>query len=295
MREHIRISAAIIARNEASVIGGCLDSLQGVADEVIVAIDDTTTDNTEEIAKEHGAHITHFHHQSNFDLSKQEAIDQCHGDWILLIDADERLSKPLQREIVQIVNLDLAGQNDHQEQIEPHKKRIFLRHMHMLVSQGVIASYPDTEPIVAYMFPRLNLFVNRYLRYGGIYPDGVLRLFKKGKARIAADTLHKQLEVHGRIGWTEGELLHRDSPTLARYLKRWYRYIDYLREDMEKEKVSMGPITFVDWCILKPLRWFITTYILRRGFLDGWQGFVFCFFSSVRFAGAYYLYMRKSR
>lgn len=295
MKRKNRISAAIIARNEQEVLAGCLDSLQNVADEIVVAIDDTTTDKTEEIARAYKTKIIHFRHQSNFDKSKQEAIDACSGEWILLLDADERLSKDLQKELLVLPELDLTGQNLHQREITSSKKRVFDRHTRMLVSQGVLDAHPDTEPIVAYIFPRLNLFMNKYLRFGGIYPDGVIRFFKKGKAHIAADTLHKQLEIDGRVGWTEGELLHRDSPTFTRYIQRWYRYIAFLREDLEREKVALNPFTFVDWCILKPIRWFVVTYIVRRGFLDGWQGFLFCFFSALRFTGGYYLYVRNHR
>ncbi len=288
------ISLAVLARNEEKMLPDCLASAKDIVDEIIF-VDDQSSDRTVAVAQRFGATILQSKHQSNFDENKQIAIDACTSEWILLLDADERLSPELQKELKEIVLFDLEEQNKHQQEVTPWKKRLFDRHTHILQQQGSLPLFTQHDPIVAYIFPRRNYFLGRYLRFGGVYPDGVIRFFKKGTAVMEGKTLHQQLKVTGRVGWTEGDLLHMDSPTFEKYIKRWYRYVDYLREEMEEKKIRLSMGTFVSWCILQPVHWFFLTYFVRKGFLDGWQGFVFSFFSSIRFSGAYYLLFRARK
>lgn len=91
------LSAVIVARNEAEMIEGCLRRL-GFADEVIVAVDDRTTDGTAELAAANGAAVHHLHFES-FAQMKNAALDLARGDWVLIVDADERVTTPLATEI----------------------------------------------------------------------------------------------------------------------------------------------------------------------------------------------------
>src|ERR1700690_1035136 len=96
-----RLSAYLIVKNEARDLRGCLDSLKGLAEELVV-VDDLSTDNTLSIARERGAKV--FSRKlEGFGSQKQFALEQCTGDWVLSIDADERVTQKLAREIAAVL------------------------------------------------------------------------------------------------------------------------------------------------------------------------------------------------
>jgi len=250
----LKISVGIITYNEEKNLPDCLKSVKW-ADEIVV-VDDASTDKTREIAKEFGAKVIKTGKKTFFDVNKNIAIKACTGDWIFLIDADERVSDELAGEIKKTVN-----------------------------------NWSSGEP-VAYWLPRKNYFLGRYLKKGGQYPDPVIRLFKKDKAFIPDQSVHKQLEVKGETGWLKNDLIHWATPEFSRYLMRERRYSTLEALQMAKDQLSINPFNWFKYLIFRPKRTFLLLYFRHKGFVDGWQGFVFAFFSGLHHAWAFLKYLR---
>ncbi|EKD79705.1 MAG: glycosyl transferase family 2, partial [uncultured bacterium] len=104
--KNIKLSVALAVYNEESNIADCLESIKGIASEIIV-VDGESSDRTAQIAKHLGATVISTPNLSNFHINKQKAIDACTGDWILQLDADERVSSMLAKEIKKIIETDL--------------------------------------------------------------------------------------------------------------------------------------------------------------------------------------------
>jgi hypothetical protein len=172
-------------------------------------------------------------------------------------------------------------------------RELFLRNQQQWVNKQGEFSTKSGE-IVGFFMPRLNYFLGRYLRYGGVYPDGAIRLIKNGKAWFPCKDVHEIIQLDGKVGWLQSDLLHYDSPTFSRYIKRNSRYIHLIASQLVEEKVGKNLIQFLNYVIYKPIHWFLITLIRHKGILDGWQGVVFSFFSALRFPRAYIEYLMSS-
>jgi glycosyltransferase involved in cell wall biosynthesis len=284
----MKLSVAIATHNEEANIGRCLESVKEIADEIII-VDGESEDKTAEIAKSFGAKVFVVPNQSNFHINKQMSFERVSGDWILYLDADEEVSKKLADEIVKVINMDQDEIEKHQQNLKG--KNLFLRHQKLLEERdGKIGEEGD---YVAYFFPRLNFFLGKFLKYGGVYPDGVIRLFKKDKAFLPAKDVHEQMVVKGKVGWLQNDLLHYDSPTFERYIQRNTRYTKLLAGQLKEEKVGKGLLQVVDYLLVKPVSWFLMTQFRNKGILDGYQGIIFSFFSALRFPRAYLMYLQS--
>ena len=169
-------------------------------------------------------------------------------------------------------------------------KTLFLRHQKLLEERD--GHIGKDGAYAAFFFPRLNYFLGKYLRYGGVYPDGVIRLVQKNKAHFPCKSVHEQIEVNGKVGWLQNPLYHKDSPTFKRYIMRNNRYVSLIAKELQDEKVGKDPFTMINYLIIKPLSWFLLTQIRHKGILDGGQGIIFSFFSALRFPRAYIQYLK---
>ena len=348
-----KLSLALATYNEESNIVDCIESCKGLVDEVVV-VDGSSQDRTGELALEAGATVIRTQNESMFHINKQKAIEACTGDWILQLDADERVTPELAEEIKKIVGMTNEEIEKYQSSLK--EKKLFERHQN-LVQVSVIPAEAGIQSINlnskkenfpldsrvrgndpgsrddkynAYFIPRLNLFLGGYLRSGGVYPDGVIRLIKKGKAYLPCKSIHELMEVEGKTGWLANPLIHKDSPTFARYLERNSRYIDRLvlelknshsctfgklsvnsgrnpvdNNNSKNENDSLDPgirrddtasnkiLLFIDWVIIKPISTFCSLLIRHKGILDGWRGVLFAFFSAIRFPRAYLRYTMR--
>ncbi len=285
----MKLSVAIATYNEEVNIGDCLESVKEIADEIVV-VDGTSSDKTVEIAKSYGANVLVTKNEQMFHINKQKSFDLAKGEWILYLDADERVSKKLAQEIKEVINMVNGEIIKHQDCLI--NKDLFTKHQTILEQRDGKIGMSDQE-YVAFFFPRLNYFLGKYLKHGGVYPDGVIRLFKKGKAYLPCKDVHEQMVVDGKVGWLENDLLHIDSPTFARYLQRNSRYIDLIEKGFEREHLGKNAYQFINYCLIKPLYWFLLTQIRHKGILDGFQGILFSLFSSLRFPRAYVRYLSK--
>lgn len=282
-----KISVALAVFNEEANLERCLKSVESFADEIVI-VDGSSTDKTVEIAKKFKAKILVKDNPPMFHINKQKAIDMCTGEWILQLDADEVVSHELAEEIKLICSISNEEIDEYQESI--NNINMLRRHQSLIDKRdGKIGD--DKKDYAAFFIPRSNFFLGRYLKYGGVYPDGVIRLIKKNKAYLPCKDVHEQFKVEGRVGWLQNDLLHYDSPTFQKYIKRNNRYTTFIASQYKDEKLAKNPVVFVKYVFVLPLQWFFLTYFRHKGFLDSWQGFVFSFFSSLRFAISYIKYI----
>lgn len=251
MTKKMSLSVVLAAHNEEKTLGGCLLSVRGLADEIVV-VDSGSRDKTDDVAKKHGARVIRTKNYPIFHINKNIAIDAARGKWVLQLDADERVSPELAAEMKKVIK----GNS---------KKN-------------------------GYWIPRKNYFLGRFLTKGGQYPDYTLRLYKRGLGRLPAKDVHEQAEVEGEVGFLKNDLLHYRDLTFTKYLQGLNRYTDLISRELSEKHLPTNPLTFADYMILKPKLWFLKTYIRHKGFVDGFPGFVFALFSSLRFPLAYLKY-----
>ncbi len=282
----MKLSVVLATRNEEENIARCLESVKSIANEIIV-FDEYSTDKTAEIAKKLGAKVYLEEHHDIFHITKQKALEKAKGEWILQLDADEVVTPELAKEITQKIQTE---KNQKNKTIESSKLKLFERHQKLIEERdGKIGK--DTGEIVGYFLPRRNMFLGRPLIHAGVYPDGVIRLVKNGYAWFPQKSVHEQIQLNGKVGWLNGDLLHYDSPTLKRYVSRLNRYTDLHAHELKAKKVSKSVFGFIQYTIYKPLYTFVILYFRHLGFLDGVNGFLWSFFSALHFPIAYFKYV----
>jgi len=290
-RSKPRISVALATFNEEKNIGPCLRSVRQLADEIVV-VDGSSQDKTVAIAKKYGAKVMVTDNPPIFHLNKQKALEACQGEWIFQLDADERVTPKLAEEIKMIVSLSKEEIDQYQETLP--KKDLFRRHQAIVEKRDGKIGKTEGE-YAGFFVPRLNYFLGKYLRYGGVYPDGVIRLVRKGKAHFPCKSVHEQIVIDGKVGWLQNDLIHLADPTFKRYLERNSRYIDLIAAELKKARVKKTPRQFLDYFLVKPIHWFLLTLFRHKGILDGFQGVIFSFFSALRFPRAYWRYLFKKQ
>ena len=237
------LSAIIITRNEARNIAACLDSV-AFCDERIV-VDCGSNDDTVKIAEASGATVV-THPWAGFGAQKNFALSRARGDWVLSIDADERVSAPLAAEILSTIRRASA---------------------------------------CGYEIARLSTFLGRPMRHSGWFPDYVLRLFRREKARFSDDLVHEKVVCEGPIGRLTGLLDHHPVLRLEDAIARADNYSTagaaMLAASQRRVSFASG-ITHGVWS-------FIRAYIWRLGFLDGREGFLLAVANA---EGTYYRYMK---
>lgn len=281
------LSVVLATFNEEENLPTCLESVKKLADEIVV-VDGTSSDKTVEIAKSFGAKVLVKDNPQMFHINKQKAINMATSDWILQLDADERVSAKLAEEISKFIEMTDVEIEEYQKLI-PNAK-LFQRHQRLIKDRDGRVGKEDGA-YVAFFLPRANFFLGRYLKAGGVYPDGVIRLFKRGKAYLPCKDVHEQFEVDGRVGWLQNDLLHFDSPTFKKYLARNQRYTRFIAIQYREEKIPKNIFNFFKYIVVLPIYWFLMTFIRHKGFKDSWQGFVFSFFSALRFPISYIIYL----
>jgi len=179
------ISAVLITHNEAENLPDCLASLQDWVDEIVV-VDNLSSDDTVRIAQQHGANVLQTPDWPGFGLQKNRALDLATCDWVLSIDADERVTPELMAEI-----------------------------------QSILA----TEPMLkAYEIPRLSWYCGKFIRHAGWRPDFVLRLFERDSARFSDDLVHERVVPTGNVGQLKHALLHYSYRNFSQVLHKVNAY-----------------------------------------------------------------------
>jgi glycosyltransferase involved in cell wall biosynthesis len=209
------------------------------ADEVII-VDSGSTDRTLDIARRFGATISE-RPWPGFAAQKNFAISQCSGTWILSLDADEELSRELQVQI-----------------------------------QSVL---PTNPPIDAYFLRRRNLFLGRWIKRGGFYPDPKLRLFRRTAANFSHTPMFEDRPVHetitfdGAADTLDYDIIHHAYPTISHYIEHMDRYSNIGAARLAaKGGAANSRIGFFLGAFLVPQLNFLWTYFILLGLLDGREG-----------------------
>ncbi|MBR3783944.1 MAG: glycosyltransferase family 2 protein [Bacteroidales bacterium] len=229
-----KITAVIITKNEERNIGRCIESLQDVADEVVV-IDSGSTDNTEGICLKAGVRFE-FHEWAGYSGQKNYANGLATHPWLLSIDADEALSEELRASLTQM------------------KK------------EGL-------DPDTVYSVNRLNNYCGQWIRHCGWYPDARVRLWHKGAAEWDG-LVHEELRYTRamREKKIKGDLLHYSFYSFEDFARRQIHYASLAASKASKG----GKKTSALGVWLRPGWTFFRNYIIKGGFLDGYNGYVIC-------------------
>ena len=228
------LSACIITFNEADRIDDCIASL-AFCNEIII-VDSFSTDATCEIATRMGARLLQRPF-NGYRSQKQFAIEQATHDWVLCLDADERISDELRSAI---------------EAARAH-------------------NFSDAQ---GFRFARLSQYFGKFLRRGNAYPDRVLRLFDRrhggwrGKREV-----HEAASIDGRVHTLPGDLIHYPYRSLDQQLSKTQRYARMMAE----YDYARGKRASLVGLVLSPAWRFWRGYVLRLGFLDGWHGLVYAY------------------
>jgi len=192
------LSVVIITKNAANQLAACLESVS-FAEEIVV-VDSDSSDGTAALAAMRGARVLQKE-WLGFGAQKQFAVEAARHDWVLCLDADERVSEPLRASIL-----------------------------------AALAT-PATQ---AYAMPRCNRFMGSWLRHGEGYPDWSLRLFDRRHARWSDDPVHEKVLTEAPVGRIKGDLLHDSAETLAGYLDKQNRYTSMQAEALFKAGKRAG-------------------------------------------------------
>ena len=180
----MRLSVIIITRNEEADLPGCLDSVRPLGAEVVV-LDNASTDKTPEIARSRGCSVS-GHPFKDYASQKQAALERASGEWVLSIDADERVTPELAEELL-----------------------------------AVLASGPECR---GFDIPFQVVFMGRTLRFGGLGGEHHIRLFSRDSARFVGGLVHEGVEVRGPVGWLRSSIRHIPYRDLDEYLEKMSVY-----------------------------------------------------------------------
>jgi glycosyltransferase involved in cell wall biosynthesis len=225
----VKISLCIITLNEEQNLPRCLRSAADLVDQIVI-IDSGSTDSTPLIAGDFNAR---FIHQPwlGYVGQKNFALSHASHGWILSLDADEELSGRLRDEIRAL------------REIEP-------------------------PAFSGYSMPRCVLYEGKWIRYGDWYPDRLVRLFRKDKARFSGGKVHERLEVDGAVVALNGEIHHYSFRDAADHRHRCEQYARLWAETQFERGRRAPPGAAFGHAIFR----FLRAYLLKRGFLDGKLG-----------------------
>lgn len=226
-----KITAIVPTGNEEHNIRDVLSSV-AFADEIMV-VDSLSTDDTLDIAREFTDRI--LLRKYGYSASQKNwAIPQAKHEWILLVDADERVTPELQEEI------------------------------------QTILKNPPTDGTVAYWIYRMNHFMGKRVKYSGWQNDKVIRLFKRDDCVYEDKMVHAEIIANGKVGFLKNKFYHNTYITLDKHIEKLNRYAAWQARDYNDKTNKLTPYHFT----IKPFWSFFKHYVLQMGFRDGVVGFV---------------------
>lgn len=231
------ISVLLPTYNCADIIRPTLKSIKW-ADEILV-VDSYSTDETLDICREYGARIIQ-HEYINSAKQKNWAVPQCAHEWVFQIDSDEILESSAHEEIL-----------------------------------NAIGNAPPA--VEAFRIARKNHVLGRWMRYGGIYPDWEMRLFRRAKGRWFDREVHSNVRVSGHVGTLKSHLFHFGMPNISKQLSNLDRYTRYEADEYRKQGKSFQLLQL----ILRPWLVFGYRYLWKQGFRDGMRGFIVCAYLAI--------------
>jgi glycosyltransferase involved in cell wall biosynthesis len=225
------LSVCIITLNEEANIVRTLKSIEGLADEIIV-VDSGSTDQTVALARQCGAKVF-TEPWKGFAAQKNSSLAKATCDWILSLDADEEVSAELAASI-----------------------------------KGLL-QFNQPPQFAGYKMNRRNMYMQRWIKRSGYYPDPKLRLVRRGAAEFELRAVHEDMKMEGPLGHLHGDLIHHAYPTLESFIEHANRYSS-LGAEMVVDKGPAG-FSFIN-IVVRPWIRFLYSYFFRLGFLDGREG-----------------------
>ncbi|MBI2420753.1 MAG: glycosyltransferase family 2 protein [Candidatus Levybacteria bacterium] len=240
-KKKIRLSAVISVFNNEDVLGDCLKSVS-FADETIV-VNCSSTDKTENIAHKYTDRVFTRPNNPMLNINKNYGFSKAVGEWILCLDADERVTPELAREI----------------------KEAILASRPASPSQG---GRSGRNPANGYWIPRKNIIFGKWIEHTGWYPDYQLRLFRNGKGKFPEKHVHEMLKVEGDTAYLKNNLLHYNYTTISQFLNKLNIYVFNEAEQLLDKGYKFK------WqdVISSPAKEFLSRFFAREGYKDGFHG-----------------------
>jgi len=200
----MRISSITIAKNEETNIARCIESLLESVDEIIVLVDEESSDKTLDIVKSYSNVKCKIVKWMGYAKTKQYGVSLCSNDWILWIDADEVVTKELAKELF---------------------------------------GFKTSSPVfTAYSIPRKAFFLGRWIKHSGWYPGRVTRLFNKHDVKFSENDVHEHLLVKGETGELDSDLEHYTDPSIHHYFQKFNSYTTLAAEELFKSGKSFSVV-----------------------------------------------------
>ncbi len=209
----------------------------------IVVLDQGSTDGTAEVCARYGA-VVHQTPWLGFGPTKQKAVELCRNDWILSIDSDEEVGAHLKEALRQL---------------------------------------PDEPAPAAYRINRRSMFLGKWIRHCGWYPDRIVRLFDRRRAAFNDNRVHEEVEVQGECGQLPGHLRHNAYTTWEQYLAKLNRYTTLSAEQLH----AQGRRSTLAGAVVRAGAGFWRMWLLQGGVLDGPHGLVLCLGSAFSILSKY--------
>jgi glycosyltransferase involved in cell wall biosynthesis len=240
----LKISSVIIAKNEEKNIFRCIQGQLECIDEIIVLIDNLTTDKTPEIVKSFPTVKCKLIEWQGYSKTKRYGASLALNNWIFWIDADEAVTEELSEELKKFKN-----------------------------------SKPE---FYAYSVRRKAFFLGKWIKHSGWFPARVIRLFDKNFVDFSEDEVHEHIVMKGKPGTQlipgelKGILEHYTDPDINHYFLKFNNYTTLAAEDLAKKGKKFRTADL----LIRPPWLFIKMYIIKLGFLDGIEGLILAIFSS---------------
>lgn len=198
----MKISSLIIAKNEEANIARCIESQLSCIDDILIILDDSTTDLTESIIQNYPTVRYEKVAWKGYSQTKSYGLTLIETDWVLWLDADEELTLKL---------------------------------------QSIIMNFKKEEPeFIAYSVPRKAFFLGKWIRYSGWYPGRVIRLFNKNHAFFNGNDVHEGLNVKGDIGKLNADINHYTDPSIEHYYDKFNRYTSLAAKDADRKNINIS-------------------------------------------------------
>jgi glycosyltransferase involved in cell wall biosynthesis len=243
----VPVTVVVAAKDEARHIRACVESAASWADEVLV-VESGSADDTAAIAAEAGATVF-THPFRTIGAQRNAAVERARNEWVLVVDADERVTPELAAAVARVV------------------------------AEGV-AAVPNAPE--AYRVPRRNFFLGREIRHGGWERDRPVRLFRR-HLRYDERPVHEHVVTAAPPAALDAPLLHYTYDSLDQYFAKLDRYSRWWAEQNRAKGRRGSPLAI----LLRPPARFVTMYVLRLGFLDGAYGLVLAALAAVSVAAKY--------
>jgi glycosyltransferase involved in cell wall biosynthesis len=236
MNKKVAVSVVVITKNEQDRIRKCLESVYGWADEIVI-VDDESTDNTLNIAKEFTDRI--FIRKMDIEgRHRNWAYAQAKNEWVLSLDADERVTEELKDEITRVLMKDLG--------------------------------------YVGFSIPRQNYLGSYWIKYGGLYPAGQLKLFKKDRFRYEEVEVHPRVFLDGETGHLISDIIHYSWRDFEDFLIKLNRQTTY---EAKKWINTNRQMSFAH-ALWRAWDRFWRTLLRKKSYKDGLIGFMVAYFAS---------------